>query len=207
MYRRTYDGWGFSPLRQIDSSNVADLTPVWGFRIDPDDGKPRAAPIVNGETMFVTTAEQVVALDAATGVMLWRYVHRLPRDLRRPHSTNRGVALYDDKVYVGTLDARVVALDATTGRVVWERAVADYRHTYYITMAPLVVSGKVVVGTSGGEHGIRGFIAGPRRHHRRRDLEAPHDSDSRRTGRRDLAGRFLADRRRSGVVDRHVRSG
>ena len=159
MYRRTYDGWGFSPLRQIDSSNVADLTPVWGFRIDPDDGKPRAAPIVNGETMFVTTAEQVVALDAATGVILWRYVHRLPRDLRRPHSTNRGVALYDDKVYVGTLDARVVALDATTGRVVWERAVADYRHTYYITMAPLVVSGKVVVGTSGGEHGIRGFIA------------------------------------------------
>ena len=158
MYRRTYDGWGFSPLRQVDSSNVADLTPVWGFRIDPDDGRVQAPPIVNGETMFVTTADQVVALDAATGVLLWRYVRRFPPDMRRPHSTNRGVALYQDKVYVGTLDARVVALDAVTGRVVWERAIADYRRTYYITMAPLVVGGKVMVGTSGGEHGVRGAI-------------------------------------------------
>ena len=158
MYRRTYDGWGFSPLRQIDSSNVVDLTPIWGFRIDPDDGSVQAPPIVNGETMFVTTAEQVVALDAATGVLLWRYARRLPADLRRPHSTNRGVALYDDKVYVGTLDARVVALDATSGRVVWERAIADYRRRYYITLAPLVVAGRVMVGTSGGEHGIRGTI-------------------------------------------------
>ena len=158
MYRRTYDGWGFSPLDQVDSSNVADLTPVWGFRIDPDDGRVQAPPIVNGETMFVTTAEQVVALDAATGVLLWRYVRSLPPDLRRPHPTNRGVALYDDKVYVGTLDARVVALDAVTGQVVWERAIANYRHTYYITMAPLVVGGMVMVGTSGGEHGVRGAI-------------------------------------------------
>ena len=158
MYRRTYDGWGFSPLDQVDSSNVADLTPVWGFRIDPDDGRAQAPPIVNGETMFVTTAQQVVALDAATGVLLWRYVRSLPPDLRRPHPTNRGVALYDDKVYVGTLDARVVALDAVTGQVVWERAIANYRHTYYITMAPLVVGGMVMVGTSGGEHGVRGAI-------------------------------------------------
>lgn len=158
MYRRTYDGWGFSPLRQIDASNVADLTPVWRFRIDPDDGRVQAPPIVNADTMFVTTAEQVVALDAATGVLLWRYVRRPPADMQRPHSTNRGVALYDDKVYVGTLDARVAALEATTGRVVWERTVADYRRSYYITMAPLVVGGKVLVGTSGGEHGIRGAI-------------------------------------------------
>ena len=158
MYRRTYDGWGFSPLQQIDSSNVVDLIPVWGFQTDRDDGQPQAPPIVNGETMFVTTADQVVALDAATGVLLWRYVHPLPPDVQRPHSTNRGAALYDDKVYVGTLDARVVALEATTGDLVWERAVADYRSTYYITMAPLVVNGKVIVGTSGGEHGIRGLI-------------------------------------------------
>ena len=158
MYRRTYDGWGFSPLGQIDSSNVADLTPVWGFHVDPDDGRVQAPPIVNGETMFVTTAEQVVALDAATGVLLWRHVRSLPTDMRRPHPTNRGVALYDDKVYVGTLDARVLALDATTGRLVWERTVADYRRTYYITMAPLAVGGKVMVGTSGGEHGVRGAI-------------------------------------------------
>ena len=158
MYRRTYDGWGYSPLSQIDSSNVADLTPVWGYRVDPDDGRVQAPPIVNGEAMFVTTAEQVVALDAATGVLRWRYIQSLPPDVRRPHSTNRGVALYDDMVYVGTLDAQVVALDAVTGEVVWQRTVADYRQTYYITMAPLVVRGRVMVGTSGGEHGVRGAI-------------------------------------------------
>ena len=158
MYRRTYDGLGFSPLRQIDKSNVVDLAPAWVFPTDANDGQPQAPPIVNGRMMFVTTAEQVIALDSTTGDLLWRYVHPLPADVRRPHSTNRGVALYDDKVYVGTLDAHVVALSAATGQVVWDRTVADYRHAYYITMAPLVVNGMVMAGTSGGEHGIRGFL-------------------------------------------------
>lgn len=158
MYRRTYDGLGFSPLSQIDTSNVVDLSPAWTFPTDTDDGVPQAQPIVNGRMMFVTTAEQVIALDAETGALLWRHVHPLPSDVRRPHSANRGVALYGDRVYVGTLDARVVALEAATGRVVWKRAIADYRRTYYITMAPLVVNGMVMVGTSGGEHGIRGFV-------------------------------------------------
>ena len=108
--------------------------------------------------MFVTTAEQVIALDAATGALLWRYVHPLPPDARRPHPANRSVALYDDKVYVGTLDAHVVALEAATGQVAWDRTIADYRSTYFITMAPLVVNGMVMVGTSGGEHGVRGFV-------------------------------------------------
>ena len=159
MYRRTYDGWGFSPLTEIDAANVADLVPAWSFDTGTNDGMPQAPPIVNGETMFVTTADQVLALDASTGILRWRHVHVFPPDLPRPHSTNRGVALYDDMVYVGTLDARVVALKATTGEVVWERAVAYYRHAYYITLAPLLVNGKVIVGTSGGEFGIRGFIA------------------------------------------------
>ena len=158
MYRRTYDGLGYSPLREINTSNVADLAPAWIFPTDANDGQPQSPPIVNGQMMFVTTAEQVIALHAATGALLWRYTHPLPSDVRRPHATNRGVALYDDMVYVGTLDARVVALKAATGRVVWNRAIADYRSTYYITMAPLVVNGMVMVGTSGGEHGIRGFV-------------------------------------------------
>ena len=158
MYRRTYDGWGYSPLDQITARNVADLAPKWIFPTGARDGTPQAAPIVNGNTMFVTTAEQVIALEADSGKLLWRYVRPLPPDLVRPHPTNRGVALYDDKVYVGTLDAHVVALQATTGAVVWDRAVEDYRLTYYITMAPLAVNGKVMVGTSGGEHGIRGSI-------------------------------------------------
>lgn len=158
MYRRTYDGWGYSPLDQITARNVADLDPAWVFRTGVRDGTLQAAPIVNGNTMFVTTAEEVIALEADSGSLLWRHARSLPADLKRPHPTNRGVALYDDKVYVGTLDAHVVALQATTGEVVWDRAVEDYRLTYYVTMAPLVVNGKVMVGTSGGEHGIRGSI-------------------------------------------------
>ena len=158
MYRRTYDGMGYSPLSQIDTANVVDLAPAWMFHTGTNDGKPQSPPIVNGETMFVTTAEQVIALDASTGALRWRYVHPLPADVRRPHSTNRGVALYDEMVYVGTLDARVVALRATTGEVVWNRAIANYRSTYYITLAPLAVDGKIIVGTSGGEYGIRGFV-------------------------------------------------
>ena len=158
MYRRTYEGWGFSPLDQIDKSNVADLAPVWTFDTGMADGQPQAPPIVNGETMFVTTATQVIALDASTGTLRWRYEHSLPPRVRTPHPTNRGVALYEDMVYVGTLDAKVLALEARTGEMVWERTIADYRSTYYITLAPLVVDGKVMVGTSGGEYGIRGFV-------------------------------------------------
>ena len=134
MYRRTYNGWGYSPLRQIRSQNVVDLRPAWVFSTGVYDEHHQAPPIVNAGRMFVTTGAQVIALDATNGDLLWRYVRELPQDLRRPHSTNRGVGLYDDRVYVGTLDAHVVALDATSGTVVWERAVEDYKLGYYITM-------------------------------------------------------------------------
>ena len=158
MYRRTYNGWGYSPLDQITSQNVADLTPVWSFSTGVREGH-QAPPIVNEGTMFVTTpSAQVFALDAKTGDLLWRYARERPDDLQQPHPTNRGVGLYDDKVYVGTVDTHVVALDATSGEVVWERSVEDYGLGYYITMAPLVADGKVMVGTSGGERGIRGFV-------------------------------------------------
>jgi alcohol dehydrogenase (cytochrome c) len=75
------------------------------------------------------------------------------------HPTNRGVGLYEDKVYLATVDAHLVALDAKTGKVVWDTTVADAKQGYYFTLAPLVAKGKVMVGTSGGELGIRGFIA------------------------------------------------
>ncbi len=158
MYRRTYDGWGYSPLDQITAQNVGDLSPAWVFQTGVYDEHHQSPPIVNDGTMFITTGNHVVALDAATGQLLWRYERALPEGLGKPHATNRGVALYEDKVYVGTLDAHVVALDATSGAVVWEQAVADYRLSYYITMAPLVADGKVMVGPSGGEQGIRGFV-------------------------------------------------
>ena len=158
MYRRTYDGWGYSPLDQITPRNVANLEPVWSFSTGVVQGH-EAPPIVNDGTMFVTTPQnQVFALDAATGDLLWRYARELPEDLVQLHQTNRGVALFGDRVYFGTVDAFVVALDARSGDVVWERAVGDYAIGYYITMAPLVADGKVMVGTSGGERGIRGFV-------------------------------------------------
>ena len=108
--------------------------------------------------MFITTGSNVIALDAATGQLLWRYVRHLPEDLVTRHPTNRGVALYEDKVFLGSLDAHVVALDETTGAVIWVQSVEVNRRGYYVTMAPLVADGKVLLGTSGGEQGIRGFV-------------------------------------------------
>ncbi len=158
MYRRTYNGWGFSPLEQIDTGNVSNLVPVWSFSTGTDEGH-EAPPIVNDGIMFITTpGAQVFALDARTGEQIWRYRRQLPPDLMQLHPTNRGVGLHQDKVLVATVDAFVVALDARTGEVVWETAVEDYRRGYYMTLAPLVVNGNVMVGVSGGEMGIRGFV-------------------------------------------------
>ena len=158
MYRRTYNGWGYSPLDQITEQNVSDLTPVWVFPTGVFTEDHQSPPIVNGDTMFVTTSTHVIALNAKSGELRWRYARELPSKIRTPHPTNRGVGLYADMVYVGTLDAHVVALNATSGQVVWDRTIEDYRAGYYITMAPMVVDGKVMVGTSGGENGVRGFV-------------------------------------------------
>ncbi len=159
MVRRTYDGWGYSPLAQITTTNVTRLKPVWRF--STGEGKVHeAAPTVNDGVMFVTTpGNQVVALDARTGAVLWRYRRPRPAGALIVHDTNRGVALFGDKVYVAAAEAVLVALDARTGREVWTATVADNSSSYYVTLAPLVAGGKVMVGVSGGERGIRGFIA------------------------------------------------
>jgi alcohol dehydrogenase (cytochrome c) len=101
----------------------------------------------------------VIALDAVTGDELWRYKRKLPPGFSALHNTNRGVALRNDKVYLAGLDAVLVALDARTGKVVWETKVEDWKQGYYMTMAPLVVKDKVLIGVSGGEFGVRGFVA------------------------------------------------
>ncbi|GAA6736962.1 PQQ-dependent dehydrogenase, methanol/ethanol family [Thermus oshimai] len=162
MVRRTYNGWGYSPLEQITPLNVANLVPVWtystGTGTAPLEGL-ETAPIVNNGIMFITTDRaKVIALNARTGEKFWEYQRQLPQDLRQLHPTNRGVALYGDKVYVATPDCFLVALDAVTGKVVWEQKVEDYQTGYYMTLAPLAAKGKILVGVSGGELGIRGFI-------------------------------------------------
>lgn len=157
-YRGNLLGWGYSPLDQITTSNVSGLQPVWTFSTGMTGGH-ESPPIVNDGVMFITTPGNLVyALDAASGDVIWRYQHNLPQSLIAFHNTNRGVALYGDRVYTATLDAHVVALDARSGEVVWDVSVQDNSFGYYITMAPLAVDGKVMVGTSGGELGIRGFV-------------------------------------------------
>jgi alcohol dehydrogenase (cytochrome c) len=158
MYRRTYDSWGYSPLDRINVNNVARLTPAWSLSTGTVEGH-QAPPIVHDGVMFVTTPfNQVLAIEAATGELIWRYRHALPPDLRMGHPTNRGVALYGDMVYMATSDARVVALRASTGEQVWDVAVEDYNGGYYMTLAPLAARGRIMVGVSGGERGIRGFV-------------------------------------------------
>jgi alcohol dehydrogenase (cytochrome c) len=159
MIRRTYDGWGYSPLDEITPENVTRLRPVWGYSTAVD--RPHeSAPVVNGGVMFITTAEsQVIALDAVSGDELWSYQRPRSEDARVPHEVNRGVALWGDNVYFAAGEAVLVALDARSGDVVWETTVADNAAGYYTTLAPLVADGKVMVGASGGEYGVRGFVA------------------------------------------------
>jgi alcohol dehydrogenase (cytochrome c) len=159
LYRRTYDGQGFSPLEKINANNVQNLTPAWTFSTGVIEGH-EAPPIVNNGIMFVATPQaQIVALDAKTGEPIWRYKRQLPEDLFQLHPTSRGVGLWDDKVFTATVDDHVVALDAKTGKVVWDQKVQDYKKGQYLTLMPLVVNGKVIIGGSGGEFGVRGYIA------------------------------------------------
>ena len=158
MIRRTYDGWGYSPLSQITTGNVARLQPAWVFSTGAVNGH-EAPPIVNNGVMFVSTpGNQVVALDAKTGGFLWRYRRPLPEDAIVLHPTTRGVAVYGDKVFLAANECVLVALDARTGTEVWTTKVEDNTKGYYMTLAPLVADGKVIVGASGGELGVRGFV-------------------------------------------------
>jgi alcohol dehydrogenase (cytochrome c) len=160
-YGRDYSNTRFSPLKQIDLSNAKQLTAQWSFSFGVLEGQT-TTPLVNNGVMYVTSSwSKVFALDAKTGEMLWRYDPALAEDVAKYACcdvVNRGVALYQDKVYLATLDMHVVALNAKTGKVVWDKTLADYKDAYTFTVAPLVARGKVYVGTSNGEYPIRGFI-------------------------------------------------
>jgi alcohol dehydrogenase (cytochrome c) len=159
MIRRTYDGWGYSPLDQVTPANVTRLQPAWVFATGVTNGH-EAPPIVNNGVMFVVTpGNQIIAIDAKTGVVLWRYKRALPEDVVLLHPTSRGVALYGDKVFFAAGQALLVALNAKTGEESWTAKVEDNKNGYYMSVAPLVADGKVMVGASGGETGVRGFIA------------------------------------------------
>jgi len=166
-YYRTYNGWRYSPLSQINAQTVKRFTPKWMLSLG-EAGNQQATPLVNGDMMIVTSPlgqeiNRVYAVDVVSGRVLWKHEHKLPEDLSGAVlliPMSRGAALYKDKVYFGTLDAQLVALKAATGEVAWKTTVADYKDGYFFTMAPLAVKGKIILGTSGpGEMGPRGFIA------------------------------------------------
>jgi alcohol dehydrogenase (cytochrome c) len=161
MYRRSYDSQGYAPFKQIDTSNVSQLKVAFTYDTGMKQGH-EAPPIVNGRYMFITTPmDHVIALDAVTGAVRWTYTPQLAQVAMRTvccDVVNRGVALYDDLVYIATLDDRVVALEATTGKVAWEKPIVSPGVGYAMTGAPIVVDGKVITGVACGEYGGRGFV-------------------------------------------------
>jgi alcohol dehydrogenase (cytochrome c) len=159
MYGGNYQNWRFSPLKDINRQNIKKLQAAWIFQTGIP-GQLEAAPIVADSIMYlVASFNHVYALNAVTGEPLWKYDHPLPEDLRICCGpTNRGVAIADDKVFLGTLDARMVALDRKTGAVAWNVKMDEYNLGYSSTAAPLVIKDKVIIGIAGGEYGVRSFI-------------------------------------------------
>jgi alcohol dehydrogenase (cytochrome c) len=160
----TYSGGYFSqrhtPLRQVDLTNVKNLEMKWVLQ-NQVFGAWQSTPLVVDGVMYVTQRpNDVLAVDAQTGRAFWQYRYTVSPEARVCcGSNNRGVAILGDMLYMGTLDAHLVAIDAKNGRPLWNVAVGDPKLGYSITMAPLVVKDKVLVGVGGGEYGIRGFIA------------------------------------------------
>ncbi|MGO9699209.1 MAG: pyrroloquinoline quinone-dependent dehydrogenase [Xanthobacteraceae bacterium] len=154
-----YDQTRFHPADKITAKNVKGLHVAWIFQTDVRESTETSPIIVNG-VMYVTTSfDHVYALNAKTGEQIWHYKHDMgPITVYCCGPNNRGAAVYNDKVYLATLDAKLVALDAKTGKPVWSQQIADPSLGYSETMAPTVVDGKVLIGTNGGEYGIRGFV-------------------------------------------------
>jgi alcohol dehydrogenase (cytochrome c) len=151
----------YSPLDKINTDNVKDVVPAWAFSFggEKQRGQESQALVYDGVIYVTGSYSRVFAIDAKTGDELWQYDARLPQGILPCCDViNRGVALYGDLVYFGTLDAKVVALDRKTGKVVWSKKLDDYQEGYSITAAPIVVDGKIIVTNAGGEFGVVGRV-------------------------------------------------
>jgi PQQ-dependent dehydrogenase (methanol/ethanol family) len=161
-YGRTYSEQRFSPLSQIRADDAVKLKPAWHFDLDSDRGQEETPIVVDG-VMYVGTAwSEVVALDARNGAHLWTYDPKVPKDwslVSCCDAVNRGVAVWNGKVYVGTLDGHLVALDAQSGKPVWDVLTIAPGAKYTIPGAPRVVKGKVLIGNGGGDYGPRGYLS------------------------------------------------
>jgi alcohol dehydrogenase (cytochrome c) len=154
-----YSQTRFYPGSQINTKNVAKLKPAFVFQTALVESMETAPLVIDGVMFLTTSYNHVYAVDAKTGQEYWHYKHNMgPITVFCCGPNNRGVAAADGMLYMGTLDAKLVALDAKTGGVVWETEIADPEKGYSETMAPTVADGKVLIGTNGGEYGIRGFV-------------------------------------------------
>ncbi|MBV9890951.1 MAG: PQQ-dependent dehydrogenase, methanol/ethanol family [Rhizobacter sp.] len=149
----------YYPGAQINTTNVAKLRPAFQFQTEVVESMETAPIVVDGIMYITTSYNHLYALDAATGKEFWHYKHKMgPVTTFCCGPNNRGVAVMGDRLYMGTLDAKLLAFDAKTGKVLWSTQIADPEAGYSETMAPVAVNGKVLIGTNGGEYGIRGFL-------------------------------------------------
>ncbi|MCH7749608.1 MAG: PQQ-binding-like beta-propeller repeat protein [Acidobacteria bacterium] len=151
-WRRTLDGWGYSPLDQINTDNVHQLQLVWAWQLGPGNSQP--TPLVHDGVMYIPNPGNIVqAVDAVTGDRLWQYTRerrtRPDRPDAPPSRGSRSIAIYGDKIYLNTSDAHIVALDAATGEVAWDHTVADRALGYRYTSGPIVARGTIVAGMTG----------------------------------------------------------
>jgi len=161
LYGRTYNAQRFSPLKQINEQSILKLGLAWSQELGTTRGL-EATPLVQNGVIYTTGSwSTVYAFDAKSGKSLWSYDPAVSR--KRDYflccdAVNRGLALYRDKVYVGTLDARLIALDKHSGKPLWTVQTADSSKPYSITSAPLIARGMVIIGNGGAEYGVRGYI-------------------------------------------------
>ncbi len=154
-----YEQTRFYPGKQINAGNVSKLQPQFTFQTEVRESMETAPIVVDGIMYLTTSYNHVYAIDAVTGQEFWHYKHKMgPITTFCCGPNNRGVAIEGGKLFMGTLDAKLVSLDAKSGKVLWETEIADPEKGYSETMAPTVVDGKVLIGTNGGEYGIRGFV-------------------------------------------------
>ena len=161
-YGMTYNHNRYSPLRQINKGNVKRLVPVWNLSLQNELGE-QAQPLVYDGVMYVSNARWTYAIDAVTGKMIWRTAVNYEPDTPRVVCcgvSNKGVAIFEGKVFRTTLDAHVVALDQKTGKEVWKQKVAEWKEGYSLTVAPLIANGVLITGCSGAEFGARCFLDG-----------------------------------------------
>lgn len=161
---RTYSEQRFSPLKQIDASNIGQLGLAWSHEINSRTARGlEATPIVVDGVMYTSGAwSHVLALEAGTGKLLWEFDPQVPGHYAGKGCcdvVNRGVAVWGGKVFVGTYDGRLIALDAKTGKKAWETLTVDQSKDYTITGAPRIVKGKVIIGNGGAEFGVRGYVS------------------------------------------------